>query len=65
MSEICNHGKETSRDGGVCLICSLDEKNCCLIRWCVATQSIKMSNNYHKYGCKKVGVINGKEKEDC
>jgi len=63
MAEICKFGSKTSKNGDISLICSIDGENCCLIRWCIAIQNIKMSNNFYKYGCKKVGVKDGKEKE--
>lgn len=50
--DLCEYGKLFANGLEVKLICSIDKKNCCLIRWCQIDQCIKMSENYYQYGCK-------------
>jgi anti-sigma regulatory factor (Ser/Thr protein kinase) len=63
-NNVCKYGNESREGGIVCLKCSIDGDNCCLIRWCSIEQCIKMSNNFYKFGCKKVGVLDGEKQKD-
>lgn len=52
-TQICEYGELINNGIEIRLKCINDNQNCCLIRWCVSQQCIKMTDNYYRYGCTK------------